>query len=221
LERGVELRYHRAMQSNPQAIRRPPTLHDTKRALRARVLAARDALSVAAREAADERIAEHVARLPAFERARALLITLNFGSEVSTTRIGQLALARGKILLAPRVNPATKMLDLYEIRDLASDVAKGAWGIPEPRPDACRQATAEEIEWVLVPGIAFDRHGGRLGYGGGYYDRLLPLLPLDTPNAAVAYALQVVDSVPHGRHDLRIETLITEDGPIVIVPDAL
>jgi 5-formyltetrahydrofolate cyclo-ligase len=204
---------------NPQAISRPPTLHDTKRALRARVLAARDALPLATREAADRRIAEHVANLPAFERARALLITLNFGSEVSTTLIGQLALACGKVLLAPRVNPSTKMLDVYEIRDLAADVAKGVWGIPEPRPDACRKASPDEVEWVLVPGVAFDLYGGRLGYGGGYYDRLLPLLAPDTPNAAVAYALQVVDRVPHGRHDLRIETLITENGPIAIVQD--
>jgi len=189
--------------------------------MRARILAARDALSPQARAEADRRIANYLAQLPEYQDARTLLITLNFGSEVSTGLIGEMALASGKTLLAPRVNSATKMLDLYEIRDLAADLASGLWGIPEPRPLACRPASADEIDWVLVPGIAFDRFGGRLGYGGGYYDRLLPLLPPGVPNAAAAYSLQLVDRVPHGRHDLRIKTLVTDTGPVPIEPESM
>lgn len=191
---------------------RAHSLHEAKRSLRARVLAARDAWPVTARHEADRLINMHLGALPSFQQARMLLITLNFGSEVSTHAIGALALATGKRLVAPRVNAATKMLDLYRVRDLEHDVASGIWGIPEPRSDVCEPVAAEEIDWVLIPGIAFDRYGGRLGYGGGYYDRLLPLLPDAAARVAAAYALQIVERVPQGRHDLRIDTLLTENG---------
>jgi 5-formyltetrahydrofolate cyclo-ligase len=192
------------------------SLHEVKRALRSRILIARDSCPPAQREEADRLIANHVAALPSFQGARTLFVTLNFGSEVSTLGIGATALATGKRLVAPRVNAASRMLDLYEIRDLERDVEKGKWGIPEPRPDRGTPVKPREIDWVLVPGVAFDRTGGRLGYGGGYYDRILPLLPVEATRVAVAYSFQVVDSVPQGRHDLRVDTLITEDGQIHI-----
>jgi 5-formyltetrahydrofolate cyclo-ligase len=208
------------MQRDLQSRTRTATLHETKRALRARILAARDAWPLTARREADHLISMHVASLESFQRARTLLITLNFGSEVSTLEIGAAALATGRRLLVPRVNAATKMLDLFRISDLARDVEAGAWGIPEPAPSRCAPASPEEIDWVLVPGIAFDPHGGRLGYGGGYYDRLLPLLPAGAARVAVAYALQVVERVPQGRHDLRVETLITEQGRVPVQPES-
>jgi 5-formyltetrahydrofolate cyclo-ligase len=68
----------------------------------------------------------------------------------------------------------------------------------------------EAIDWVLVPGVAFDPQGGRLGYGGGYYDRLLPLLPSMTRRVAGAFELQVVERVPAAPHDLRVDAVITE-----------
>ena len=205
-----------AMQRDLPSRPRAATLHETKRALRARILAARDAWPLTARHQADHLISTHVASLASFQQARTLLITFNFGSEVSTLEIGATAIATGKRLVAPHVNAASKMLELFQIRDLAHDVEAGVWGIPEPRLDRCLPVTPAEIDWVLVPGIAFDRYGGRLGYGGGYYDRLLPLLPTGTPRVAAAYALQVAKRVPQGRHDLRVDTLITEEGSVPI-----
>ena len=102
------------------------------------------------------------------------------------------------------------MLTLHRVHDLALDIAPGRWNIPEPRPGFCPRAAPETVDWVLVPGVAFDAQGGRLGYGGGFYDRLLPLLRTDISRAAAAFELQMVDCVPRGKHDLAIDLIITE-----------
>ncbi|MET0203775.1 MAG: 5-formyltetrahydrofolate cyclo-ligase, partial [Casimicrobiaceae bacterium] len=70
--------------------------------------------------------------------------------------------------------------------------------------------TGGEVEWVLVPGVAFDVAGRRLGYGGGYYDRLLPLLPAHAPRIAGAFEAQMVAAVPFGPHDLTVDAIVTE-----------
>ena len=72
------------------------------------------------------------------------------------------------------------------------------------------------IDWVLVPGVAFDREGRRLGYGGGFYDRLLSLVGRVAPRVAGAYALQLTDGVPSAPHDARIDTLVTPAQTLVI-----
>ncbi len=106
------------------------------------------------------------------------------------------------------------MLEPLRIVDPGRDLAPGFHGIPEPAAH-CAPAEIASIDWVLVPGIAFDRDGRRLGYGGGYYDRLLPLLPADCRRVAGAFAGQCVDRVPSAPHDARVEVLITEDAVLV------
>ena len=80
-------------------------------------------------------------------------------------------------------------------------------------------AVAEEaIDWVLVPGVAFDLHGHRIGYGGGYYDRLLPLLRKDARRVAGAFELQIVEQVPSAPHDLAVDAIITERRTMEVRP---
>ncbi len=100
------------------------------------------------------------------------------------------------------------------MRDPGADVTTGYRGIPEPRSSLPRVDPAD-VDWVLVPGVAFDLAGRRLGYGGGYYDRLLPLLPRATPRIAGAFELQIVDAIPAAPHDLRIDAFAT---PSRLVP---
>src|SRR5437879_82721 len=130
---------HRDLQSSPRGL----LLHESKRALRTRILAARDTLPPEVRHEADRVITAHVGALESFQHARSLLITFNFGSEVSTLGIGRLALATGKRVIAPRVNATTKMLDLYQVRDLERDVEPGGWNVPEPVAQRCTPASPE------------------------------------------------------------------------------
>ncbi len=202
------MRYHGRMS------RVPPETHgmalrEAKVALRTRVLAARDALPDAQRAAAARVITGRLIGLPSFDAARTALLSLAFRSEWQTTGLVEEALARGKEVALPRVETVARMLALHAVRDLATDIEPGYRGIPEPRP-TCPLVDPAALDWILVPGVAFDRQGRRLGYGGGFYDRLLPLVPARVPRIAAAYDMQVVDAVPSAPHDATVDALITE-----------
>jgi 5-formyltetrahydrofolate cyclo-ligase len=190
-------------------------LYEAKRALRERILRERDALPLARRVELGERIAAGVAALPSFANARIVLITLPFRSEWNSRPLIEAALARGKTVAAPRVDGQTRMLELHAILDLSKDVVPGYQGIPEPLP-ALPRIAPETVDWALVPGVAFDRTGGRVGYGGGFYDRLLPLLPGNAARVAGAFDLQMVDRVPAAIHDLRVSTIVTPTTTVTV-----
>lgn len=184
-------------------------LRAAKLAVRRQILAARDGLSADYRAAAARTIAERLAALPTFARARTVLLTIAFRSEWDTLPLVHAALALGKIVAVPRINAAARMLDLFAITDPARDIVPGFHDIPEPVV-LCAKVPVAAIDWVLVPGVAFDATGRRLGYGGGYYDRLLPLFAPDTARVAGAFDLQIVDRVPAAPHDLTVDAIVTE-----------
>lgn len=184
-------------------------LRERKRTLRDALIATRDAISPAVRAEASRAIAARITALDAYRRARVVLLTLPYRSEWDATLVARHALADGKIVAVPRVDVARRMLQPLRVRDLDVDVEAGYRGIPEPR-DHCPTVAAEAIEWVLVPGVAFDADGRRLGYGGGYYDRLLPLLTPEAPRVAGAFDVQLVESVPAAPHDIGVDCIATE-----------
>lgn len=184
-------------------------LREAKLALRRRILAARDALPLDERGAAAAAITARIVALPSFAAACTVLLTLAFRSEWDTLPLVRAALAAGKTVAAPRVDTASRMLELHALTDPARDLMRGHEGIPEPLPH-CPKVSYDAVDWVLVPGVAFDREGRRLGYGGGYYDRLLPLLGRRAVRVAGAYELQVVERVPAAPHDLAVDAVVTE-----------
>jgi 5-formyltetrahydrofolate cyclo-ligase len=190
-------------------------LLDVKRELRARILRDRDATPAEDRAIAGASIAATLSMRQDFASSRTLLLTLPFGSEWDTRALLRTALARAKTGALPRVNRATRMLDICAITRLEHDAAPGYRGIPEPGAH-CALLDVATIDWVLVPGVAFDREGHRIGYGGGYYDRLLPLLRADAHRVAGAFELQLVDHVPAAPHDVTIDAVVTEARSISI-----
>lgn len=190
-------------------------LREAKLALRSRILLARDALTADERSRASDSITATLTALPSFERASTVLLTLAFRSEWNTMPLILHALSRGKNVVLPRVDTAARMLELHRVLDPARDVDPGYRGIPEPRA-SCPVIAPASIDWVLVPGVAFDRQGRRLGYGGGFYDRLLPLVATTAPRVAAAYSVQLVDRVPSAPHDVTVDVIITENETIPI-----
>ena len=193
-----------------------PSLHEAKQSLRERVLAQRDALAPAARAAASRAIAARIEALPAFAAARSVLLTLPFRSEWDTWPLAHRIAGSHRRLVVPRVDRASRMLELHLVEDLR-EVVPGYLGIPEPRPD-CPSVRPADVDFVLIPGVAFDASGRRLGYGGGYYDRLLPLMRPDVADVAGAFDEQVVAAVPTAAHDRRVGTLVTPTRTIVADP---
>jgi 5-formyltetrahydrofolate cyclo-ligase len=206
------MRYHGRMASS--AAPTGPALREAKRTLRAAVMQARDGLPDAVRRDASRRIAMRILGLSDYARARSLLLTLPFRSEWDAALIAQAALAAGKQVIMPRIDASARLLVLHRVQSLADDIVPGYRGIPEPRP-ALARAEPEEIDFALVPGVAFDATGARLGYGGGYYDRLLPLLGARVPRIAGAFDEQIVGAVPTAAHDLPVDLVATPSRMIV------
>jgi 5-formyltetrahydrofolate cyclo-ligase len=148
--------------------------------------------------------------LPEFQRARTVMLFLNFREEVETTAMAEATIAGKKKLVLPRCAPHGILLPI-EVRDLIQDIEPGTYGIREPKL-TLGVVEPSEIDLIIVPGSGFDLQGNRLGYGGGYYDRFFMLLNPLTPRVALGFQCQVIPQVPVGKHDAKMTMLITENG---------
>jgi 5-formyltetrahydrofolate cyclo-ligase len=188
-----------------------------KKAIRASVLAARDALAADARAIASTRVCEAIIASTPYKNATTLLAYMSFGTELSTENIIDHALARGKTLVLPRVDKAAQQLQLHRIRHL-DELDSGIWGIREPRMDA-EIVMPNEIDFILVPGVAFDSAGFRIGYGKGFYDKLLSTVNPASTRLSAAFDCQIIDAVPNEAHDQRVDIIITPTQKILISHD--
>lgn len=155
-----------------------------------------------------------IGRLPGYAEATTLLLYIgHLAEELPTLGLLEAALERRQQVVCPRVVARDLPLCLHEVRDLRADLVAGVLGIPEPRADAPR-IDPDLIDWALIPGLAFDERGRRLGRGAGHYDRLLPLLRPDVPRWAAAFSIQRVESVPTGPHDQPLTGIAWPSGPL-------
>jgi 5-formyltetrahydrofolate cyclo-ligase len=188
-------------------------ISERKRDLRRRVLAARDALPASVRADLSRRIAVHLRALPALVRAQAVLAYLPFGSELDIADWLREIVRTGRLLALPRVDRLRRELGVHRVGDLERDVVAGPLGIREPNPASCSRVPLQRIDAIVAPGVAFTATGLRLGYGGGYYDRLLGGWPAPRPTViAAAFSIQVVPEVPAGPNDVAVDIVVTEIG---------
>ena len=150
-----------------------------------------------------------VFRLTAFRQARVICCYVALPYEVQTWQMIESMLAKGKRVVVPVARPQTKRLVLSEVKDPARELAPGAHGVLEPRRRMFRPVSARAVGLVLVPGLAFDRKGFRLGHGQGYFDRFLAGLPKDTPTVGLAFRFQLFDSLPTAAHDHAVSKVLT------------
>jgi 5-formyltetrahydrofolate cyclo-ligase len=190
----------------------PPraALRQHKQALRKEILSRRAGLDRAEHSRLSRAITANLLNLPEFGRARCVLAYLSFGSEFDTGEFVRALQARGCALVLPRIDLAGRRLTLYRVDNPDMDTLPGVWGIREPDPQRCPPADTAEIDSVLVPGVAFTPSGGRLGYGGGFYDTLIRGWPSHATLIAPAFELQVVDDLPFGPDDQPIDAVVTE-----------
>jgi 5-formyltetrahydrofolate cyclo-ligase len=185
-----------------------------KAEIRVEALKNRRALAAVERREKSSRIWENIITLSQFRTSQTIMTYLHYREEVETSGIAQEILRQGKRLLVPLCKQEETELIACEIRDLSRDVCPGLLGIPEPRPEALRPVPPQEIDLVLVPGVAFDYQGHRIGYGKGYYDRFLPKLKPDAGVIGLAFACQVVEKIEPAEHDYPVSWLVTEKGVI-------
>lgn len=169
----------------------------------------RDALDSAQARAAAERAAEHLLRVPVVLAARRIALFASVGSELDAGPAARRLRARGVELAYPRVLRGTQRLEFHLVGG-EEELAAGAFGIPEPAADA-PVAPVQSIDAFVVPGLAFDAGGARVGWGRGYYDRTLAAAP-DRPRIGYCFDCQLVPEVPRGRGDLPMHVIVTESG---------
>ena len=187
----------------------PEALKHAKAALRHTILARRDAVEVVTRSRNSQIITHKLCTYAAYQAANVVAAYASFGSELDTSEFLSRILTDGKQLLLPRINREQRALELRRVIDLGADLVSGVWGIREPA-ERCPIVSVDKVEFLLVPGVAFAASGARLGYGGGFYDRLLASLDRRVARIAAAFELQMVDHLPEGPFDQRVDQVVTE-----------
>jgi 5-formyltetrahydrofolate cyclo-ligase len=178
-----------------------------KRALREETLRDFASLTPEQRISASESIAERVLELPELEKPTAMMLFLSMDDELDTGPLVCGALEAGHRVYAPHTLRKERKMIPTRV-DSLSDISCGAYGIREPAGDTAVQP--EQLGFVVVPAVAFDRAGNRLGRGGGFYDRFIERLAPDAVTCGVIFSRHLLNEVPTEPHDRRVMLVVTE-----------
>ncbi len=159
-------------------------------------------------------IIEKIIEQKIYRNAKTIMVYMPIKNEVAIEALIESAWADQKIVLFPKVNPITKMMDVYKVTDW-NGLEKGNYGIPEPKIGGIPPFPVEEIDVVLIPGVGFDEQGFRLGYGGGYYDRFFDRFEALPYKIGVAFEMQVINQLPVEHHDYPVDEVITERRNVI------
>ncbi|APW60063.1 5-formyltetrahydrofolate cyclo-ligase [Paludisphaera borealis] len=191
-----------------------PAVKAFKKALRMSTIQAIRDLDPDVRRAQEALLLDQVAELPEYRDAKTLLLYVKaFDEEIDTLPLIAKALEASRRVICPRVDKVAHQLELFEIEDLERDLEPGVLGIPEPRR-TCRVVAPGEVDWVLVPGVAFDLRCNRIGRGAGHYDRFLPGVRPKVETWAIAFDCQILDPIPVESHDVPLRGVLTPAGRI-------
>ncbi|MDD5004920.1 MAG: 5-formyltetrahydrofolate cyclo-ligase [Candidatus Omnitrophica bacterium] len=147
--------------------------------------------------------------LPEFIKAKMILFYLSFGGEVETFRMIQKTMSLGKKVALPVINSRNKRLIPSLISDCGYNLELGPYGIRQPKKKHMRNVALDKIDLIIVPGVAFDLHGNRIGRGLGYYDRFLHSLPKEIPSIGLAFDFQVLGRIPSlESHDFPVDKVL-------------
>lgn len=190
---------------------------DGKQVLREQAVAARARMTPAARADLSRVIGERVAALPAFSAARVVALYHALGSEVDPAPVARVAAAAGKRLAYPLLLEGERALAFACCEP--PDLVPGPLRTRQP-PAALARLDLAELDLVLVPGLAFDAAGRRLGRGRGHYDATLARLPRRAVRVGLAFEVQIVPAVPEEPHDVRLDLVVTELRTLPAEPGA-
>jgi 5-formyltetrahydrofolate cyclo-ligase len=180
----------------------------SKKAIRQEIIKRRAALDPLEREQNSFAAARRLLSWSKYQEAKTVLLFAGVRSEIDTRFLAQESLRLGKCVAMPRCVPKSRELLLLEIESW-EDLKPGFYGLLEPGPEEpCILPTA--VDLIVSPGVAFSPSGYRIGYGGGYYDRLIAQLP-GVLTVGLAFELQVVASLPRDMYDMPVDFLVTEE----------
>ena len=185
-----------------------------KKAIKDEILSRRKSLSKEEVKEKSEQIKKRLCSLDEFKKSKNILAYVSFNNEADTNLlIIELLKNKEKTVLVPFVEKGNPMLQISELKNI-KDLEPKTFGILEPKEDKIKKFDAKNVDLVLVPGIAFDKNGHRIGYGHGYYDRLLGKLGKKAAKIGLCYELQLIDKIPEEKHDVPMDIIVTEKRAI-------
>lgn len=146
-----------------------------------------------------------------FLESRIPLLYISSANEINTLGIIRKSYRYKKVVVLPLANKDRTRFKLLRVDNFDTDLRTDAKGMPEPNPERCKPVPVDCIDIALVPGVAFDEKGGRLGAGDGSYDRLIPKLQSTTRKVSLAFECQLVQQIPMVSHDKQVDIIITEE----------
>ena len=161
----------------------------------------------------NEKIAAVESRLFAFANfleSKIALLYLSGNLEVQTDSIIQKAHSYNKIVVLPAFDPENYQMKLMKVDAFGQELIPGPRGVLEPDASKCKVVPMDRIDIAIMPGLAFDEKGGRIGMGTGYYDRLVPRLDITTRKVALTFEEQIIPQVPMESHDKHVDIIITD-----------
>lgn len=180
-----------------------------KKQLRTQFGKLRNSISAQDAKTFSQQMTHALKNLSDIQHADVIASFVSFKSEIDTTAFNQWVIDANKILLLPKVDHSKNEIRFLQVTSLES-LKQGAYGILEPDEILCKPYDPKHIEVVITPGLAFDVLGYRLGYGGGYYDRLFNLSTVKAMRIGVGYDLQFTDALPHEVFDLPVHYFVSE-----------
>lgn len=181
-----------------------------KASIRKTIIRKREALGNTKRAEKSLTIAQRLFELAEFKKSKAVLCFLSLSHEVQTDVVILESFRLGKEVFVPLVNDRQEDLQVARIPSLDIEFVVGNYGVREPAFKFRKVVSPSCVDFVIAPGLAFDVYGNRIGYGGGYYDKLSKELSKDVIRIGVGYDFQVLDLVPHTDLDKSVQFVITE-----------
>ena len=145
-----------------------------------------------------------------FLESKIALLYVNANLEVQTDSIIQKSYSYNKIVVLPAFDPESYKMKLMKVDALGQELIPGPRGVLEPDASKCKVVPMDRIDIAIIPGLAFDEKGGRIGSGTGYYDRLIPRLAITTRKVALTFEEQIISQVPMESHDKHVDIIITD-----------
>lgn len=187
-------------------------ISNKKKQIRKDILEVRRSMDIDKKDTYDTLIEKSFFESSFYKEAKNIFIYISYDSEINTKRMINRAINEGKNIYVPRTEFDTKLMNAVKINDF-SNLVESRYGILEPKKEE-PFIDPNELDLIVVPGVAFDKNGGRIGYGAGYYDRYFKRIneknKARITKLALIYDFQLIDEVPTDEEDVLIDAVLTE-----------
>lgn len=185
-----------------------------KKNIREEIIDKRNNLILDIKQNYDSLIFEEIINSEIYKKSKKIFTYISFGSEVDTIKLIKYSFSNNKEVYVPKINKQTKDMIALKIHNF-NNMSVDKWGIIEPK-NVDKTNIGTDFDLIIMPGIAFDKQGNRIGYGGGYYDKYISKLNNASNLLALAYDFQIIQDIESESHDIKVDFILTNKGFIKV-----